>query len=344
MGNPTPSPKWRLIPRKFQRGDNIRVLALSRSLAGVMKLSNFTEEDIAFAQSQLESLGLTVSFGAHVRDCNEHLTAAIEARLQDLRDALSDVSVRGILAVSGGIGAVQILDGLDYGMFTAYPKIFCGYSDIGYLCNAIFSRSGLVTYYGPHFTSFMARKGAEYTLQNFKACLFQNGALDVAHAHEWSDDDWAKEQEKREFLPTDGWWAINGGAAEGTIIGGNGFCLNMLQGSPYFPPLHEAILFIEHPSWGKASLMTLDSILRALTYQQGFDRVLGIVIGRFSRDAGITHGNLLQVIQAIPALSRIPVLANCDFGHTTPMLTLPIGGQCRLRVREGKAEILVTEH
>jgi muramoyltetrapeptide carboxypeptidase LdcA involved in peptidoglycan recycling len=264
--------------------------------------------------------------------------------LDDLREALNDVSVHGILAVTGGIGAVQLLDGVDYGLFTAYPKILCGYSDVSYLANAIYSRAGLVTYYGPNFTSFMMRKGAEYTLQNFKACLFQNDPLDIAHAREWSDDDWARDQEKRTFLPNDGWWPINGGAAEGTIIGGNGFCLTMLQGSPYFPPLDDAILLIEQPSWGKASLMTIDSILRALTYQPGFDRVLGIVIGRFPRDAGVKQENLLRLIQAIPALSRIPVLANCDFGHTTPMLTLPIGGCCRLRVREGKAEILITEH
>jgi muramoyltetrapeptide carboxypeptidase LdcA involved in peptidoglycan recycling len=252
--------------------------------------------------------------------------------------------VRGIIAVTGGIGAIQLLDGLDYGLFTSYPKILCGYSDVGYLCNAIYARTGLVTYYGPNFTSFMMRQGAEYTLQNFQTCLFRAEPMSVLPAREWSDDAWANDQQKQTFLPSVDWWPINGGAAEGTILGGSAFCLSMLQGSKYFPPLEDAILFLEQPGEGKASLMALDSSLRALSFQPNFDLVHGVVIGRYPRSAGIDQEKLVRLVHAIPALARMPVMANCDFGHTTPVLTLPIGGRCRLRVREGKSEILVTEH
>jgi muramoyltetrapeptide carboxypeptidase LdcA involved in peptidoglycan recycling len=220
----------------------------------------------------------------------------------------------------------------------------CGYSDVAYLCNAVYARTGLVTYYGPNFTSFMMRQGAEYTLQNFQACLFRNEPLNLLPAREWSDDAWASEQEKRTFLPNDDWWPINGGAAEGTVIGGSAYCLNMAQGSRFFPSLDDAILFLEQPGEGKASLMALDSSVRALALQPGFDLVRGVVIGRYPRSAGIDEEKLVRLIQDIPALARLPVLANCDFGHTTPVVTLPIGGRCRLRVREGKSEILVTEH
>jgi muramoyltetrapeptide carboxypeptidase LdcA involved in peptidoglycan recycling len=344
MGQPTQPTKTPVFPRRLKPGDQIRVLALSRSIGGVLQSSKLTEADVAFAQAQLQSLGLSVSFGRHAWECNEHLTAPIQARLDDLREALNDVSVRGILAVTGGIGAVQLLDGVDYGLFTAYPKILCGYSDVAYVANAIYSRTGLVTYYGPNFTSFMMRQGAEYTLQNFKTCLFESGAMDILPSREWSDDAWATDQEQRAFFKNDGWWPINVGAAEGTIVGGSGFCLTMLQGSIYYPPLNDAIVFLEQPGEGKASLMALDSTLRALSFQRGFDRVRGIVIGRYPRSAGITHDNLVRLVQAIPALARVPVLANCDFGHTTPMLTLPIGGRCHISARDGNAEILITVH
>src|SRR6266498_5647115 len=92
--------KERLIPKKFQAGDQLRVLALSRSLGGVLKSSALAEADIEFAQRRLESLGLRVSFGEHAWECDDHLTAPIEARLEDLRQALNDVSVRGIMAVT----------------------------------------------------------------------------------------------------------------------------------------------------------------------------------------------------------------------------------------------------
>src|SRR5436190_7601449 len=325
MGNASQPVRTPLIPRKLQKGDQIRVLALSRSLGGVLKSSNLTEADIEFAQQRLESLGLRVSFGEHARECNEHLTAPIEARLDDLRAALNDVSVRGIMAVTGGIGALQLLDGLDFGLFKSYPKIVCGYSDIAYLCNAVYARADLVTYYGPHFTSFMMRKGAEYTVQNFQACLFRNDPIDVLPAREWSDDGWASEQEKRTFLPNEGWWPINGGAAEGTIVGGNAYCLSMMQGSKYFPPLKDAIVFLEQPAEGKASLMSLDCSLRALTMQPGFDSVQGVVIGRYARSAGVDAEKFVGLVQQIAALTRMTVLANCDFGHTTTSLTLTIG-------------------
>src|SRR5438045_3964188 len=118
----------------------------------------------------------------------------------------------------------------------------------------------------------------------------------------------------------------------------------MLQGSEFFPSLRDAILFLEQPSEGKASLMALDSRLRALSFQPDFDSVRGIVIGRYPRSAGIDREKLTRLVQDIPALARLPVLANCDFGHTTPALTLPIGGRCRLRVRDRKTEILITVH
>ena len=90
------------VPPKLKPGDEIRVLALSRSLGGVMKFNGTTEQDIAFATARLEAMGLKVTFGRHVRECNEHLTASPERRLEDLHSAIVDPSVKGILAVSGG--------------------------------------------------------------------------------------------------------------------------------------------------------------------------------------------------------------------------------------------------
>jgi hypothetical protein len=40
----------------------------------------------------------------------------------------------------------------------------------------------------------------------------------------------------------------------------------------------------------------------------------------------------------------MPVIANCDFGHTTPILTLPIGGRCRIKVSGGETQITMITH
>jgi muramoyltetrapeptide carboxypeptidase LdcA involved in peptidoglycan recycling len=332
------------IPPKLKAGDEIRVLALSRSLGGAMQLYGVTERDVQFATSRLESLGLTVSFGRWARECNAHLTASPQHRLEDFHAAIADPSVKAIIAVVGGMGATQILDGIDYNEIKAHPKIICGYSDIGHLCNAILARAGVMMYYGPQFTTFMMRLGAEYTIHNFRQCLFTSSPLELQPADKWSDDEWIKDQEKRNFHDNDGFWAIQEGEAEGTIIGGSYFSLNMLQGTSYFPSLRKAILFVEHPANGKATLMELDAGLRALSFQPGFPGARAIVIGRFAKSGRITRENLTALIREIPALHRLPVIGNCDFGHMSPILTLPIGGRCKLQVSKDKVSITLTEH
>jgi len=124
----------RVVLRRLKRGDEIRVLALSRSLGGLVRYNGVAVADIAFARGRLESMGLRVAFGRHVMECNDHLTAPTASRLDDLHEAVADPSVAGILAVSGGVGAIQLLDRIDYDLLARSPKILCGYSDIAYLC------------------------------------------------------------------------------------------------------------------------------------------------------------------------------------------------------------------
>jgi len=332
------------IPPKLKVGDEIRVLALSRSLGGIMQFAGFTESDIEFAAGRLEAMGLKVTFGRHVRECNAHLTASPEHRLEDFHEAITNPSVKAILSVTGGMGAIQILDGMDYDQIKAKPKILCGYSDNGFLCNAILARTGVVTYYGPNFGTLMERRAGDYTSHNFQACLFSDAAIELCPAPQWSDDGWPKDQEHRSFHDAEGFWVIQEGEAEGRIIGGSYYALNMLKGSNYFPPLREAILFLEHPASGKATLMDLDGGLRALALLPEFALVRGLVLGRFARSGEVTRENLTALIREIPALRRLPVIANGDFGHTTPMVTLPIGGRCQLMAKQNKVCIKLTEH
>jgi muramoyltetrapeptide carboxypeptidase LdcA involved in peptidoglycan recycling len=54
---------------------------------------------------------------------------------------------------------------------------------------------------------------------------------------------------------------------------------------------------------------------------------------------------LLELIVANqPRLTRVPVLANLDFGHTSPLATLPIGGTAALTVTDEDSHLTITEH
>jgi muramoyltetrapeptide carboxypeptidase LdcA involved in peptidoglycan recycling len=337
-------PATRIIPDKLRAGDEIRVLAPSHSIGGLKQYPGITDADVDYARQALESFGLRVSFGRHVTENDGHLTTTVAARLEDWYDALNNPNVKGILAVTGGMGAIQLLDALDFEQVAAHPKILCGYSDVTFLCNAIFARTGIVTYYGPHFSTFMMRQGTNYNRRYFQACLFDSQPFEAVPSTEWSDDNWLKDQEDRHYYPNEGWWGVNEGDAEGTLLGGASIGMNLLQGSRFFPPLNNAILFLECPSEGKATLMSLDMSLRALTMQPGFGGVRGIAIGRYARDGGIDQEKMAAMIKNIPALAGMPVIANCDFGHTTPILTLPIGGHCRILVRGDTYGIWIDAH
>jgi len=50
------------------------------------------------------------------------------------------------------------------------------------------------------------------------------------------------------------------------------------------------------------------------------------------------------MISSKPRLKNIPLIANVDFGHTTPMITFPIGGRVRVFSFGGKAEIKILNH
>ncbi len=43
-------------------------------------------------------------------------------------------------------------------------------------------------------------------------------------------------------------------------------------------------------------------------------------------------------------LAGLPVIANVDFGHTTPILTFPVGGTVELRAEASAPRLTVTSH
>ena len=70
----------------------------------------------------------------------------------------------------------------------------------------------------------------------------------------------------------------------------------------------------------------------------------GLVIGRFQRKTGMTRELLAQIIATKPGLAGLPVIANVDFGHTTPTVTFPIGGTVEVRADRSAPRLTITRH
>ncbi|WP_433439425.1 S66 peptidase family protein [Nonomuraea sp. CA-141351] len=326
-----------IFPPKLNRGDVVRVVAPSRSRAMV------TEHDHTdIIGSRFAELGLTLSYGRHVDERDPFDSSSIASRVADLHEAFADPSVAAIMTVIGGYNCNELLPYLDWDLIRANPKILCGYSDITALQNAILARTGLVTYSGPHWSTFGMRDHFEPTLRWFTEIMFGSDPIAWSPAARWSDDLWFLDQDKRDLFPNEGWWPLRPGTAEGRIVGGNLCTLNLLQGTPYMPSLDGAILIVEDDleSPPVAFARNLTSLLQ-LPDAAG---VRGLAIGRFQRASRMTRPLLEHIIATQPALEGLPVLANIDVGHTDPLAAFPVGGQAELTVAGGEASLTLRRH
>ena len=326
-----------MIPQKLKSGDEVRIIAPSRSMA-ILK-----EDCIDLATKRLEELGLKVTFGKHVMEADEdYLCASINSRIEDLNEAFRDKNVKAILTVIGGFNSNQLLDYIDYDAIKENPKIFCGFSDITALSNAIHAKTGLVTYSGPHYSSFGMLKGFEYTMEYFIKMFFENSEIEIESSNKWSDDAWFIDQQNREFFENDGMFIINEGIAEGNIIGGNLCTLNLLQGTQYMPDISNKILFLEDDDMaGKIYLMEFDRNLQSLMHMPEFKTVKGIVFGRSQKATDMNKEKWIKLIKSKKELENLPIIAGADFGHSTPIFTFPIGGYAKLEAKDGKISLKI---
>jgi len=107
------------------------------------------------------------------------------------------------------------------------------------------------------------------------------------------------------------------------------------------PSLENSILFLEDDY--ESSPVTFDRDLHSLIHQPRFQHVKGLVIGRFQKESHMTSDLLTKIIKSKEELSDIPVIADVDFGHTSPMITLPVGGQASVRAYGVKIELRIKE-
>ncbi|NTU46837.1 hypothetical protein HGA88_04395 [Candidatus Roizmanbacteria bacterium] len=176
----------------------------------------------------------------------------------------------------------------------------------------------------------------------FKNCLFQESPYEVLASKEWIDDRWAGDQENRVFHKNEGYRVINEGVAEGAIVGGNLCTLNLLQGTEYMPSLKNTILFLEDDSMSEP--FTFDRDLQSLIHQPEFTEVKGIVFGRFQTESHMTNELLVKIVETKKELAGLPIISGADFGHTTPMITIPIGGTARISARQENVTIEFLAH
>lgn len=310
-----------MIPEKLKRGDEIRVIAPSRSLSIVRQ--DIFDEAVRFLTNE----GFRVTFAKNSRELDEFNSSNVESRVNDLHEAFLDDNVKAILTCIGGFNVNQILDKIDYSIIAAHPKILCGYSDITALLNAIHAKTGLVTYHGPHFSTFGFEINREYTKNYFLDCVLSDDVVNVTPS---------AQAEK--------YHVIQPGNCEGEIIGGNLCTLNLLQGTTYMPDITNKILFLEDDNiMGDFFRYEFDRNLQSLLQLPNANTMKGIVFGRFDDSCGLSVDVITKIVKN-KIRSDIPVLYNVDFGHVFPFITFPIGGTSTISAQSDDVKISIKVH
>ncbi|HHV42297.1 MAG TPA: LD-carboxypeptidase [Clostridiaceae bacterium] len=309
-----------MMTKRLRIGDEIRVIAPSGSLSQVRP------EVSERALRQLREYGFMVSFSTHSGEIDEFHTSSVKSRVEDLHEAFLDPRVKAIFTCAGGFHVNQILPYLDYSLLARQPKILCGFSDITALLNAIHAKTGMITYHGPHFSTFAYDEGRDYTWKMFsQAVMREEPYILTPHAEE-------------------SYHCVQEGIGEGELIGGNLCTLNLLQGTPYMPELSGKIIFLEDDNiMGDYFLAEFDRNLQSLLQVPGADSIRGIIFGRFEESTRLDQTMIRKIVRG-KVKTDIPIVFGVDFGHLRPTITLPIGGRALLEARAGEVRIEILSH
>jgi len=320
-----------LKPQKLEKGDTIALLSPSSGLAHLFphRLNN--------AIKFFKSLGFEIKEFHTTRKLHGWSAAPAEERAMDLIRAFEDPSIKAIICTIGGLTSNQLLKYIDFTAIKKNPKIFCGYSDISVLHYAFYTKTRLVTFYGPAAMTQFGEypKPLKYTIDYFfKAVTIDKPIGRIIPSKEWTDEflDWSKKTDlygPRTLKQNKGFEWLTDGKATGPIIGGCISSLIHLRGTEYWPNHKNKILFLEIPEGQDTKkgqpLPYIDAYLTDFELSGVFDEISGLIFGRPYSYTEKDKIKLKEILYALAEKYSFPILFGADIGHTDPMITIPIG-------------------
>lgn len=312
-----------ILPPALRKGGTIGLITPASPLFEAQR--TFLE-----AKQNIESLGFAVKPGRNIFKKRGYLAGSVEERVSDIHEMFTDPEVNAIMTIRGGYGSAQLLPHLDYNLIQKNPKILVGYSDITSLLAGIHTQTGLVTFHGPVAVSTFT----DYTREYFYRVLSQTKALGLIDAESFS-------QNARSINHI---WSLNGGIAEGRLMGGNITLMQSLIGTPYDFNGDDAILFFEEVG---EEPYDLDRMLNQMKQAGKFDRCKGVFFDRLDstkpanyRPAFNSSLSVEEVITDVFSDFDFPVCVGFSIGHIKDKPTLPLGIRARLDADRAQLSIL----
>lgn len=218
-------------------------------------------------------------------------------RAESVMNFFNDPEIKVIFDVSGGDIANEILPFLNYSVLAASEAVFCGYSDLTTVMNAIYAETGKPSIW--YQAKNLVGKQAENQCRMFST-------------KEWFDLSYR-------FL--------QGSRMKGILVGGNIRCLLKLAGTPYWPDMKGKLLFLEARSGSQAQMT---AYLNQLKQMGVFEQIEGILLGTFlqlEKEARNSPEAFLSMVELTKRCvgERLPIVQTKDVGHRSDSKALWIG-------------------
>ena len=299
----------KMIPAKLKKGDTIGLIAPS---------SEIEKEDLEVINHSIllmESAGFSIKFASNALSNTLSYGATAKEKAEDINQMFQNPEVKAIFCISGGFNSNSTFDYLDYDSIRYHPKIICGFSDATSLLNAIYAKTGLVTFYGPTFkslTSWPTKYGYEEVMKRF-----YEGGMSIGQAGE-------------EYK------VIQPGRARGALVGGNLSLVSQMATGKYAIDFTDKILFLEELFIESPHALVSNHFYH-LKQNDVFRKIKGIWLGNY--DGEISLEKIL--LDTLGGEYQFPIIKSDNFGHTDKKTVIPIGTMAQIDTNhETKIELL----
>lgn len=283
---------------KLNQGDKIGIVGCSNA----QLMSYKPKIDLLLAT--IRGLGLIPVCSSCIYEKYSVFSGTGGERAEELNRFYTDPEIKAIFDISGGDVVNELLEYLDFDGISRNPKPFFGYSDLTTILNAVYAKTGQVTY-------LYQLRNLIYSHKNQQQFWFRNSLLEGQQ--ELFDFDYS-------FL--------RGDQMEGVVIGGNLRCLLKLAGTPYLPDFENKILLLESYSGDPAVVTTL---LCQLKQMGVFAKVNGLLLGTFTEmEKEQYRPSVWEMLSGILGQSTMPVAQTHQIGHGTDSKAVALGKYLRL--------------
>jgi len=298
-------------PERLKKGDTIGIIAPSEPI---------TEEYKEYMKNSIkifEDMGFNIKLSKNIYKNTWGYSATPEEKASDINDMFSDKEVKAIISAVGGDNSFNCLGLIDYENIKRNPKIICGYSDATNYLNAIYTKTGLITYQHLEMIDLGRKSKKDFELSQFKKTLIDGTLGEVDKNNQYK--------------------TLQKGCAEGIIVGGNVPSMVTLLNTEYFPDLTDKILFLEVYA-SSTDFDLADRYIGILKYHGVFDKIKGLWIGHYHGDTQDTK--IEDVFMRHLKEYDFPIIKCDDFGHDCEKVVIPIGAKVRLDADNCKVTIL----